>query len=429
MGWFHDTFGFSSQPAVQAVNDAVGDSWNTIGQGFGDVAGTITGSQKVEDIFSPPTWEELGKPGEAFYNEFNEGAGVLPPSWRQYAAPAVSTALNFVPGVGPLLSAGFTTAYNAGGMQANQKGMDWGKVGKDAAINFGTAAAQMGASKLTSNVNANAQNAADFRTSPSGMRAGFDASQPALGWKEAATANAGGLPKTASTMSAFSAAPASFGMPSGAEATAPSLSSAASTDSLSKLQFSPTDRVYKAAVGAGSNVAGDALASTLAPQGATPLSGFYGAEGEGTDVNGYNFGDELSAFGDAGVLNTPNPTGPRIGSSEVDAMVSRRGANAYLQQMGARDQALPAGQTLPEPNTPYANRLTEINQGADKSMEDLSNEIRNYNAYWGIRDANPQITDEMMNGFMADPTTVPQNMQPYFQGIQPMSMFNTSMIR
>lgn len=341
MGWKKFTRSISKpfESFGRAVEDAASDSYNTVTGLPGQIAGTITGSDKVQRIFTPPTWEELGKPGEAFYNDFNEHAGVLPPSWREYAAPVTAAALNFVPGVGPLLSAGFTTAYNAGQMQANQKGMDWGAVGKDALKNFGTAAIQIGVNSALNSANA----AQSFKASDAGMRAGFNASQPNLDWKAAVTNKAttgpsalGGFQPAAAassipSMASLQTTPISTGMPAGSQV-------AGEMSSLPSNTYTPTlgDKAYTAGVKGAGELGTQALAATLAPKQTAALSGFDAggtSYGTGDLTQGYKFGDVLGAFGDT---YAANPTGRRIGANELDTLTKRVGANNYLQLLRLR---------------------------------------------------------------------------------------------
>lgn len=458
MGWKSFTRSISRpfESIGRAVEDAAKDTYNVTVNAPAKVAGAVTGSDKVERTLSLPTWDELSKPGEAFYNDFNEAAGVLPPSWREYAAPAAATALNFVPGVGPLLSAGFTTAYNAGGMQANQKGMDWGSVGKDALKNFGTAAVQMGVNSALNSAKAS-QN---FKASDAGMRAGFDATQPNLDWKAAATQKAttgssalGGFNSTATS----AAIPAGAGVVNYGTGTTPTGYSGTTTipgmegavpmssgatmpegakvagelSSLPSNVYKPTfgDMAYTAGVKGAGELGSQALAATLAPEQATALSGFDAGGtdyGTGDLTQGYKFGDVLGAFGED---YKANPSGGRIGATELEEMTKRIGANNWLQRTDARDMAIPAGQYEPEPNTPYSSRLGQIEQGTNKSYQDLLREVDNYNAYYGILDANPTLQQTEYDKWIGDNSLAPENIRPYLQGIQPMSMFNTSLVR
>lgn len=452
-GWFHDTFGFSSQPAVEAISDAGRDYWNATTGAPGKVAEAITGSEKVGNFITPPTWEELGKPGEAFANDFDEKAGVLPPSWRQYAAPVTSALLNFIPGVGPLVSAGFTTAYNAGNMQRNQKGMDWGKVGIDAAKNFGTAAVSMGAGKLLSN--AKAADAARTSASANGMTMaqgynslgtpGSSLGRSALSSFDTASElgniqagiTAADVARYGSSVAANAAtnrssvpsvqmneAPAVTANPSAGASTPTqgAIGQAVDTGYRNTMSsLSPSGQARSQLIGIGQQ----AVANTLAPQQSTPLSGFdtSGDITGGQPADGYQFGDRLAAFREPGASG-------RISPDELENLTMRIGYNDYQQRQGALDRFVPAGQYEPEPNTPYSGQLGQIEQGTEKSYQDLLREVDNYNALYAIREANPQITDEQMQGYFDNPDTQPViNGVNYFQGLQPMSAFNTSMIR
>jgi hypothetical protein len=458
MGWFHKAFGFSSQPAVAAVNKAAGQLWdntgiNAIGRGLESV-----GLKKLGGMVSLPSWDELGKPAEAFYNEFNDGAGILPPSWRQYAAPVVGAALNFVPGVGPLLSAGFNTAYNAGNMQANQKGMDWGAIGKDAAINFGTAALQMGASKALKGAQSAQSSKAFASGSPSvagsefSMGAGlrepvgsslgrgaldsFDLSSE-LG-RNSVGINAAQFAKDSATALSSAKSANAITMPSGASATAtPAITpqAAYSPTVVDKAYnkalegFTPEAQAKSQAVGIGQQM----LTDTLAPQGTQPIAGDF--EGAGMmGVGGYQPGtDVLGAFGDPQMF-TPNASGKRIDAAALERMTQNLGTNAYLQQRDVQDKFVPTGQTEPEPNTPYNRSYTQVNKNQDQAYQDLLKQTDNWNAYYGIQDVNPSFTDEMMQQYIDNPELRPMAQvdgkpMDLFQGITMPNLYNTSFIR
>lgn len=427
MGWFHDTFGFSSQPAVEAISNVGEKIWDyTAGPDNPVSAGLDSlGFHKAAGLTSLPSWDDLATPGEAFYNEFNDGAGLLPPSWRQYAAPVAATALNFVPGVGPLLSAGFSTAYNAGGMQANDKGMDWGSVGKDALKNFGTAAIQMGANKLVSGANAAQGSKAATNLSNSGMA---PATSSVLSAGVPQTASSVGLGTGTGLIPSPTSALTSFNPNS--------LTSMSSIPRANAIQSSGGlgDKAYVGGVKAGAGMANQAITAAMTPTATQPISGMTpsidnpntAATGSGSS---YNFGDELSAFGDPTIMGKPNPTGKRIDANALDAMTGRVGSNYLLQESGLSDRFKLAGQIETSSNTPYANQMTDLGASTNKAYKDLLKEVDNYNAYYGIMDANPTLTNEQMNQLIANPELQPENFKPYFQGIQPMSMFNTSMIR
>jgi hypothetical protein len=468
-------------PVGKAIEDAAQQSWDNmspqalVGNGLDSM-----GFKKAGALVKGPSWEDLGKPGQAFAEDFDRHAGVLPPSWRQYAAPVTSALLNFIPGVGPLVSAGFTTAYNAGKMQQNQKGMEWGKVGVDALKNFGTAA--VGTAMQGANAAAKTAQAGNAST-----RAGLAASniaQPTFAMSSAPNAMSafGGAAPLASTAakSANTAAQAMKFLDQGyssalaANAAKGTNNAVAGPEALDAEAFRASDQgmgagysaqtgdtslpatnTYKVssaqpqALPMSTNVANKAynsvtdslsttgqaksqlagVAQTLAAPGAKPATSMdsFDSTGSGT-YDGYQFGDMLGAYG--GVY-APNPEGRRIGGTQLDEMTQRVGVNNYLQTQNARDTFLPTGQTEVQPNTPYTNQMTNIDTSTNKSYQDLLREVDNYNAYYGIIDANPGMTEDIANTFINNPDLqVPnQQGQNLWQGIQPMSMFNTSMIR
>lgn len=439
------------------------------------------GFHKAAGLVAAPSWDELARPAQAFANDFDQKAGILPPSWRQYAEPVVAAALNFIPGVGPLISAGFSTAYNAGNMQRNQKGMDWGKVGVDAAKNFGTAAIQMGASKLLSNAQTSQMNnlrsaQAGAAATPAGvgaptgagtMASARAASMPlggspvnvpisqsgsmmGQGFLTSQAANdaavglqgAGALRNSISQGSAlegFNNPMTNTSLPSPNVSSIPKVagSSASAMTSSQGQSYSPSDTPQLSTLDKAYNKTLSGLtpqeqakgqlmgvAQTLASgQQNAPLEGFDTSGGltGGDTTQGYQFGDQLNAFRD------PTATG-KISPQELNDMTMKIGYNNYQQQQGARDTYLPAGQTEPNPNTPYSGQLNQINQGTEKSYEDLLKEVDNYNAINSIMEANPSYTLGDVNNAILNPTQADPAFQPWLQGLQPYIPQNTSLL-
>jgi len=420
---------------------------NAPGKLLADTVGNF--SPKGKEFLRMPTYDELGKPGQAFAERIDAKNAILPADMRQYAQPLEAFALNFVPGVGPLASAAFNTAYQGGKQQQLNKGFDWGELGKNAAINFGTAGLTMGAKELLSS--ANAANAAKAAAGPSGFSstaklAGSlpndltsilgDASSnfaPAAqaGNLAASSANAlngiGGLPSTASALSGFTNQPTLSQTYQASESVVPKAQA---------LQSSGLgDAAYKAAIRSGEGLVKSALADTLAPKGAQPISGALDSFGNAVDGQYQTqWGDVLNAFG--GVeATTPNPDGYRINEDAMRKMQERLGANIYLQESQARDQAIPAGQYRAEENTPYANRLNSISKGADQSYADLAQQVNNANKYYSIIDSNPGLTPEDLDKFLGDTSTgimgnfrVPNDQLDYFKGIRTLGPQNMSLL-
>lgn len=431
MGWFHDTFGFSSQPAIEAVSDAAGDVWNHTTQLPGNVAEKITGSDKLQNLLNPPTWQELGKPGEAFYNDVNDAIAYVPTKeLRSYAPQIIGTALNFVPGVGWALSAGFNTLYNAGAMQANNKGMDWGSVGKDALKNF----AVSGAGKLAGNAlqagkAAQASNAA-AKATQTAANSGSLAQNLASGVGNAAGAGTGAglgaavpqgfnLATTGSTIPAASAlarfkadnaaaSPESYSMDTGSSLPSTSTSG-------SGVGFG--DAAYNAGMKAVQPLTDTALTATLAPEGASALSGFDTGAGinEG-DVYQPTGSEVLSAFGG-------DFTGKQITAEDMARIYEGLGLNAGQQLNATRDVMLPAGQVEPDPNTPYSNQVMDIGKSYTQAGIDARNaaaghnyEVYNNDLYNGLVETNPNanITPEMFQGWLNDTSTAPEAIRNQF---------------
>ncbi len=385
MGFFKNPF-----KSIKKLFSDPGDWLKNAAESSWDVVAKPTGA--VLGKFSPiPTWEEAQRPGQWLAGYADTTLGDAAP----YAGAALSVA-------NPWLGAGYSSLYGAGKMQEGQKGMDWGAVGKDALKNFGTAAIQTGANKLVSNADA-ARATDQFRsTSPYSMKAGF----------EAATAPGSNLGKTA--LEGFDTAAAvqniGTGMPTTASAT-PAMTLG--------------DRAYEGAVKGGSQIGTNALASTLAPSANQPISGMsagYGSTVGAPSGEGYKFGDILSAFGNPDQAGTITP-------DQVNAMTMRVGANNFLQRQGARDRFLPAGQIEPEVNTPYGGQLEDINKGTDKAYQDLLKEIDNYNTIKRISEANPNVPIEKINEYIQNPDLLDPSSRQYVQGLMPMNMFNTSLIR
>lgn len=453
---FKGTYGLlTNNPKYNSIGDiynqTVGDS-NSLADVFQN-----EGLNKASKIFSLPSWDELGKPGQAFSTFIDRQNSVLPADWRQYAQPVESALLNFVPGAGPLLSAGFNTAYQGGKQQEQNKGFDWGDFGKNAAVNFGTAAIQTGANSLLNNAKA-ASSLKAFEGTPSSVAsagnsainsnvlgafnpasvAGASAATPGFAATSAAnlasnSANALGsiganIPQA---VSAGSSALNAFNTPFNSSTQSDSLLPKAQQVQASGLG----DKVYNNAIQPVANVAKEDIVSSLAPTANRPISSSldgFGSTGGGN--SSLQYGDLLNAFG-GDEINKPNPNGNRIDSTALDQIGQRLGANVYLQQNQARDAALPAGQYQAAQNTPYANRLSEIGKGADQEFSDLLDQVGNANKYYSIIDSNPGITTDQLDQYLNDPSSglignfsVPQEQSSFFQGLRPLNPTNSSLL-
>lgn len=414
--------------------NSLGDIYNqTLGPSnpLADVAQN-EGANKLAGLVSAPSWGDLGKPAQAFSGQIDKFSGLLPPDWRPYAEPVEAAALSLF---NPFAGAAFNTAYQAGQNQAQPGAFDWGELGKDAAINFGSAGIAQGAKSLLTadNVaNAAAQtgiHAPDVLQNlgpDTSSLAGFSATTPAALAANSTTAlsNINALPALASAVDGFN----------------PNLvgSSQSVLPQAQTLQSSGLgDKIYQGAINTGKTLGTQALAATLAPSGNQPISGAGALDGFApVDLNAPaegNYGDILNAFGGS-EINTANPNGPRIDDNAFNSDVNRLAANAYLQANNARDVALPAGQYQPSQNTPYANRLNEINKGATQSYADLLDEVNNANSYYSIIDSNPGLTTDQLDTYLNDPSTgvlgnfqVTPDLAPLFQGIRPLNPQNTSL--
>jgi hypothetical protein len=180
-------------------------------------------------------------------------------------------------------------------------------------------------------------------------------------------------------------------------------------------------------------VANQALTSTLAPQGTQAMSGMGGDAFGGQIDGGYtqdDYDNMLAAFGTPSMFQ-PNPNGRRIGPADVEEMTKHLGTNIYQQERESYDLHLPAGHEAPDINTMFGRHLTNINRGGEQANQDMLRQIDNYNAYWGIKDANQSLTIDELNAMIADPSKRPQGPVDYMQGVrvpnlQNMSMLNTS---
>lgn len=388
-----------------------------------------------------PSWDTMQTPLAAFSERVDTVNKVLPEVVQPYAVPVETAALGLV---NPFLGASFNTAYNAGNNQAQPGEFDWGKFGKDAAVNFGTAALASGANKLISNAN-KATAAKTYNPGPANF-------------SEAATLKGGAdIPNALDNFGQLGQSSATQGFANTASSTSsiPSLASSGVTSSLSSFQPSYNtsststipqasalqssgnlgDKLYQAGVRTTQGVGSSALASTLAPVGAEPISGSTDNLSS-SDASLYTpqYGDVLNAFGGE-ELNTPNANGYRIDDAAFQRMTDRLGANSYLQQSQARDSFIPAGQVEQEPNTPYSNRIKQINSGTQQSYKDLLDQKNNANKYYSLIDSNPGLTPEELDAFLRDKSSgtlgqfrVAPEQMGYFDNIRSLSPQNTSLV-
>lgn len=463
-----DTYNFVTGSPKE---NSIGDIWNNaVGPGndtqvFAEQTNPLGQAVKkagLGDWAAPlqaPTWDDLATPGQAFSQYVDQQNKILPDIFQPYAQPLESAALSVF---NPFVGAAFQTAYQGGKEQEQQKGFDWGELGKNAAINFGTAAVSSGANKLLSNANAAsaAKNAAALQPTDllpgSVTNAGnaannaniLGAFQPEIGAATNFAPNVTASALAANSANAFNAIGA---IPQTVANTASALnsfstplnSSTASSSLLPKAQAVQSsgigDAAYKAAVSTGSKLANSAITNTLAPEGAQPIAGTmdnFGVDGGGAPAdNQSQWGDLLNAFG-GNEINVANPNGPRIDATGFNNAVDRLSANNYLQQSETRDKAIPAGQYQPEPNTPYSNRLSEINKGTTQAYADLLDQVNNANKYYGVIDSNPGLTSEQLDAYLNDPSggvlgnfQIPEAQADYFKGIRTLGPRNLSLVQ
>jgi hypothetical protein len=376
MGWFKKIFGFSSQDAIKDLADLPH-------KGI-DLVLDPLGAEKWNPI---PTWDELQRPGQYLSGKVDTlNSSFLPDSWERWAVPVEAGLMGLF---NPFAGAGFLTAYNAGKMQETQKGMDWGKVGRDAAVNFGTAAAANWAKNIQAKDAANASRAKAFSGgAPSALQSTADTAK-------------------ASTQGAMAAFPSGTSL---------------SKVPIQQLQTSSGgfgNALKTAGLKAAPKVAEQALTATLAPEAATPISGFDEAASGGGGTSALKYGDVLRAFGN------PNMIVPdEKGGYTVDPTASARGyqaiaANNWLQKAARRDQFMPAGQVRSLENTPYERQLYDINNSTEQYYKDFDEELRQAAMTKALMSENPWMTQDQVMEYTADPSKVPETMRPFFQQLKP----------
>lgn len=456
--FFKDVGNVISYPVKAVYNLATGNpKGNSIGDIFNNTVGpgnpyqrlisdnpVVGGIKKLTggDLAAPfqtPTWQDLGRPGQAFAQNIDQTNKAFPSFFQPYAEPAEALALSVF---NPFAGAALQTAYQGGKEQEQQKGFDWGELGKNAAINFGTAeVGNLAKGALAGATKANALKA--FQAGPNSLEAGFNAgntldSLTSVGANFAPNATSSALAAgSANALGSIGAIPATV---NAVDSFNPNLigSSHSIAPSAQTLQSSGQgilDSAYKTAVSSATPLANNALTATLAPAGTQPISG---ALDSFSPVNAgashqSQYGDILNAFG-GGEVNTANPNGPRIDTTAFNNSVNRLAANDYLQQGQTRDVALPAGQYQPQQNTPYANRLADISKSTTQAYTDLLNQTNNANAYYGIIDSNPGLTSDQLNAYLKDPSqgvlgnfAVTPDAAKYLQSVQPLGPNNTSL--
>jgi hypothetical protein len=128
--------------------------------------------------------------------------------------------------------------------------------------------------------------------------------------------------------------------------------------------------------------------------------------------------DIFRAFGGDAVDSTD-----MITEEQYRQMQQNLGLNAGAQTNTVRDMMLPAGQTLPEPNTPYSNQLENIGQSYGQGTVDLANQVNseNYNRYnarlfQGLSEANPGLLDQAtFDSWLANRESIPPQLLDLFQ--------------
>lgn len=421
---FRETYGYiTGDPKYNSP----GDIWNRdVGPGNA-LQNTVSDVAKLDPLsnfyqkstgadlsapFQGPTWEDLGKPGQAFSESVNQTNKILPSSWQPYAQPIEAIGLS---AFNPFAGAAFQTAYQGGQEQEQQKGFDWGELGKNAAINFGTA----GVASLANEALSSANSAREAGSALNDFNHG--ASSALQSTVDSARAS------TQGALSAFNP---------GAIASS-SLSAIPYAQGLQQSGQGIADAAYTGSLKAAQPLANAALNATLNPPGSAAISDTTSAFAPITsDPNGsQQYGDLLNAFG-GGEVNTANPYGPRIDTQAFNDSVNRLSANSFLQQNQVRDTALPAGQFQAPQNTPYANQLTDINKGTTQAYADLLDQTNNANSYYSILDSNPGLTSDQLNTYLQNPTSgsplgnfsVSPDEFSFLQNIHPLGPLNSSLL-
>lgn len=414
---------WSLRNAFQSFTDAITFAPRVVaGAATGAVAGATGGSAKSG-------WDEgFKKPQETTSEWFDKAS----PYVNQYAPMVAGGALTLM-GM-PYLGAGLMTAMQ-GYQGYDQTGkVDWNQLGKNAAINYGTA----GIADWAKSAGAAA------KTSQQGVQAGKNivASGSAPLTSNAITlgGTTPGIAQTASNLGVGSgtllngvpSTMAAFGSAAGAEG-AKQMSSVDAARQKTLSQQAPTsipDQAYNASVAAAPQLGNTALTATLAPKQSTPLSGFDATtsltgDGDVYDPSGL---ENFNAFG-GDAVGSSDP----ITQEQYDEMFRNLSKNAGLQINATRDIMLPAGQDLPDPNTPYSDQLMDIGKSYTQSALDLDNYVgseninrinaKNEKTYTdynkqlqdSLMQNNPgRVTPDVFSGWLKDRTTIPTNLQEYF---------------
>lgn len=370
MGWFKNLI---SKP-VKTILNSPSDLLRGTGRVIGDT--NLPGSHMLQNSlegasYLVPHTETFRQPMGEFakgVNQYNEN---FPEQLEPYAVPIEAAVIGMTP-AGPMGSAAFLTAMEAGNQQ-NQPDhkFDWNQLGRDAAVNFGTAYATQTLQNWANSGNAastsrtaaqNATIAAGADTSPFTMQAGYNAAYPTAG--------------STTALSSF--------QPS-------SLSSAASAAQGSS-GFANAFR--SAAANAGSGLTNQALSTALTPSqlpgGATGLGGEMGILNSSPALAN----SPLSAFSGEEILKAPSSTEATIRTTDYNNAMGRISSQNALQRQGLMDQFMTMGPGV-QGNSAYDRQVNSINNSTAQARTDYTNEANLLNLYNATRATN-NLDDSQM---------------------------------
>jgi hypothetical protein len=297
---------------------------------------------------------------------------------------------------GPMAGAAMTTALQARDA-ADQPDSNlntsegWKGLGKQAAVNFGTAAA----ANALSNWAAPAQPA-----SSTSMKAGFDAAQ--TGQAQTAGMNSyyigGNIPAQAGTnaSTAGTTMRAGFNAATAGGTASPNYGSA-----LSRFASSGAGQALKkGAAKTGEQIVNQTLTETLQPSMAQPISDSIG-------TSPLSIGDVLSRFGGEELLKNPTLGGPAITQDDMNKISERISANRLLQEQSILDEFRIGGRGgdyYDDPN--FKRQISEIGTSAKTAQEQAAEQANAYNksaarmAYGDEMKRMNNLTDDQLTKYI-----------------------------
>lgn len=442
MGWFKKAFGFSSQDAGQDIAESLYTAANKpleklftasdkyLGKALpGSVDKYATIPFKV---MTPASWDEIQQPGAVLMDKWDTTVSGAPRAIRPYA-DVIPTALATVYG-GPMAGAAVNTGMQAARMQQQQPEMDWNEVAKNAGINFGTAAIAQGANALlkpaASATNTNALSS--FNNGTSSALASNAAPTTAAQAANAAGGTARAASTSANTMAAFNQ-----GEPSalqstadntrsisetGAAAPASSLSQTPGANAVASSGIGQTLRTGATRVAEG--LAKDQLATSLAPEASTAISGVESSEVPSMfGASGGLPEGALSRFGGNELLRAPTQWDEAyISKDEYDQGMQRIDANRALRESQTEDIFRGAGQGDPNQNSRYGQSLNDIQSSTEAEKSQYATEADLMNQYFAMKNYN-NLSDEQMQAMIQDPSGLPDDVRTIFTSFAPLYNF------